>query len=93
MILFETEGESNAGIEVRLGYLLAETAWGSGLASELVCGFVDWCRRQEIASIVGGVGSENIASRRVLEKNGFTRDPTEPHDSFDEDLFRLELLH
>ncbi len=42
MILFETE--DIYGFEVRLGYLLAEPAWGKGFASELVRGFVGWCR-------------------------------------------------
>ena len=71
MFLFESEDKPTGGVEVRLGYVLAESAWGKGLASELVHGLVDWCRKQPIASIIGGVGRENHPSRRVLEKNGF----------------------
>lgn len=70
MILFESNDEK-LGRTVRLGYLLYETAWGQGLASELVQGFVGWCRKAEITSIVGGVERDNVASQRVLQKNGF----------------------
>ena len=70
MILFENDDDPRGRI-VRLGYLLAESAWGKGLASELVRGFVEWCRTVDIASIVSGVERDNVASQRVLEKNGF----------------------
>ena len=47
VILIEVDSENaNDGIEVRVGYLLAESAWGKGLATELVKGFVEWCRTQ-----------------------------------------------
>ena len=73
VILFEVD--TPGGIELRLGYLLAEVAWGRGIASELVEGVVQWSREAGFASIVGGVERANVASRRVLEKNGFTCDP------------------
>jgi len=73
VILFEVESaEPERGIEVRIGYLLAESAWGKGLGSELLQGLVEWSRAQPvISSLAGGVDSENTASRRVLEKSGF----------------------
>lgn len=73
VILNELNSEIDIdGIEVRLGYLLSEPAWGRGLASELVKGFVAWCRTQaHISTLVGGVDADNPASIRVLEKNGF----------------------
>lgn len=70
MILFESE-EGDSGRCIRIGYLLAESAWGQGFASELLEGFVGWCRTTDTSSVIGGVARENIASRRVLEKNGF----------------------
>lgn len=74
VILGETPaGHDPASVEVRLGYLLAESAWGRGLATELVGGVVEWCRAQPtVASIAGGVEAGNAASERVLTKNGFT---------------------
>lgn len=60
------------GPDIRLGYVLATEAWGRGLATELVEGFVTWCRGAGVASIVAGVEAGNPASVRVLEKTGFT---------------------
>ena len=88
MILFEDE-DQHPGRTIRLGYLLSESAWGQGLANELVEGFVDWCRSVEIASVIGGVERDNLPSQRVLEKNGFVRLPTiEEHGDL---LFELRL--
>lgn len=66
-----TKGDG-ASRDVRLGYLLAEDAWGRGFASEIVGGFVAWCEtRDSIRSILAGVSVDNEASKRVLLKNGF----------------------
>ena len=70
MILFESEDEG-VGRCVRIGYSLAESAWGRGYGSELLKGFVDWCRTVDISSVIAGVARENRPSQRVLEKNGF----------------------
>ena len=93
MILVETElQEGNGGTEVRLGYLLSEATWGKGIASELVNGFVSWCReRTWISSIAGGVALDNPASSRVLEKNGFQLVQSGDEVAQGEQLFRLSL--
>ena len=57
--------------EIHIGYLLAETAWGRGLASELVAGLVSAMEAGEPVILVAGVGRENPASARVLRKCGF----------------------
>ena len=62
-------------VNIHLGYLLAESAWGKGIASELVSGLVAALNLMEGGQIVGGVGIENKASARVLEKSGFVIDP------------------
>ena len=73
VILIEVDSKNAIdGIEVRVGYLLAESAWGKGLATELVKGLVEWCRTQStIATLAGGVNADHPVSMRVLEKNGF----------------------
>jgi ribosomal-protein-alanine N-acetyltransferase len=58
--------------ELRIGYLLAESAWGKGLASELIEGFIGWCRISGIRSVKAGVAEDNVASQKVLTNNGFT---------------------
>lgn len=60
--------------DLRLGYLLEEASWGKGYASELIGGFINWCRHHGIHRVTGGVEPDNFASIRVLEKNGFIRD-------------------
>ncbi len=89
VILFEVEPADHTGVEIRLGYLLAETAWGKGMASELIAGFVSWCRGAEVAAIVGGVARGNVPSRRVLEKCGFTCVPAT--EESEEQMFEIRL--
>ncbi len=93
VILSESASEDDSGaVDVRLGYLLAESAWDRGLGSELIEGLIGWCRGQPpIRSLAGGVESENVASARVLEKNGFRPVQTEHGDSTSERIFELRL--
>ena len=92
VILFETKSEEGDGTEVRLGYLLSENVWGRGIASELVNGFVGWCRDQSsISYISAGVGTDNPASRRVLEKSGFHRVSGQDEVIDGELLFRVKV--
>ena len=65
---------SENGKDFLLGYMLKESAWGHGYASELIQGFIEWSKHYNISTITGGVEVDNIASRRVLEKNGFMRE-------------------
>lgn len=92
VIVFESAIEPGGAADVRLGYLLAEVAWGQGLATELLAGFVDWCRaRPTIHTITAGVAPTNRASRRVLERLGFvlvTNPTAEPDDEL---LYRLTV--
>lgn len=76
VLLFEEPADG--GIDVRLGYLLAESAWGQGYGGELLGGVVAWCRgRGDVRSLIGGVAPENAASIRLLERHGFVGE-TEP---------------
>lgn len=69
---------SRGVFDLRLGYLLRESIWGIGIGSELIEGLVSWAKRSTlVASISGGVEKENLASIRVLEKNGFKRSSDE----------------
>ena len=74
VILFEDSTAPGPLVDVRLGYVLAKSAWGKGLASEMVGGLVRWCRASDmICSMTGGVASEDPASGKVLVNNGFER--------------------
>ena len=93
VILIEVDSENAIdGIQVRLGYLLAEPAWGRGLATELVKGFVAWCRtRAPISTLAGGVDADHPASMRVLEKNGFRPVEADGEVNQSHRLFQLRL--
>lgn len=88
MILFESD-EGQSGRSIRVGYMLAEAAWGKGFATELLRGFIDWCRTVEVSSVIGGVERDNVASQRVMEKNGFAVQPRDKSDG--QLLYRLDI--
>ena len=70
-INFFSVGERSKGTYLRLGYLISKAVWNYGLATEMVDGFIHWCKENNISSILAGVEPDNIASIRVLEKNNF----------------------
>ena len=80
------------GVEIRIGYMLAEPFWARGFASELIAGLVASCRqRPSVLSMAGGVTSGNPASARVLEKNGFRRSASGDDAADGETIWRLSL--
>ena len=56
--------------DVHLGYLLGQSIWGKGFASELLAGLVSHVPKTGFR-LLGGVGRENPASAHVLRKTGF----------------------
>ena len=90
MILFASK--EGADVEMRIGFLFAESSWGKGFGTELLGGFIDWCRGQPmIKSIAGGVAPGNVASKRVMEKLGFVLVEGDSGASSEDELFRLQL--
>lgn len=71
-LMFVADGSGGADRpNCHIGYLLAETVWGQGLASELLIGFVASMATREPVRLIGGVDRANPASARVMEKAGF----------------------
>jgi ribosomal-protein-alanine N-acetyltransferase len=69
------KGKGKAEIRAELGYVVARKYWKTGIASEAVGlvlkrGFTDL----NIKRIDAYTDPDNIASQRVLEKNGFTQE-------------------
>ena len=56
--------------DIYLGYLLGQSEWGKGYASELLTGLVLHVPKSGFR-LLGGVGCENPASAHVLRKTGF----------------------
>jgi RimJ/RimL family protein N-acetyltransferase len=73
LLLHEEDSAEFDGTKLRIGYLLSKNVWGKGLGGELIKGLVEWCKRAgDIASISGAVAVANLASIKILEKNGFS---------------------
>ena len=89
LVFLVEAGSDNGPPEVHLGYLLGEASWGKGLATELVLGAVEALRVCSAGLVLGGVGVDNPASARVLEKAGFQRDRY--RSTKDTDMFVLRL--
>ena len=79
------EGGTIEAPDLRLGYLMRESSWGRGYATELLRGFVGWARTSDYHRIVAGVARSNAPSIRVLEKSGFV--PMPDHDPEGSELF------
>jgi ribosomal-protein-alanine N-acetyltransferase len=56
----------------QFGYWLGEPFWGQGIMTEVVGAFTDYCFRNfALHRLYAEIFSNNRASTRVLEKNGF----------------------
>jgi len=75
VMLFESSLEVDReldDVELRIGYLVAESLWGNGFASEIVSGLVSWAHTMDVPiTLLAGVETGNAASIRVLTKNKF----------------------
>lgn len=62
-------------LSAEIGYWLGETYWGKGIASKTVHTLVNYIfMNTHLLRLYAGVFSNNPASARVLEKNGFVRE-------------------
>lgn len=58
-----------------IGYCLAETAWGQGIATEAAGALLQWAfNTLDLNRVESGADTRNRASERVLEKLGFVRE-------------------
>jgi RimJ/RimL family protein N-acetyltransferase len=60
--------------EVEIGYGIAESVRGQGLALEAVRMFMDSVRDLGVSTFVAVISPENVASQRLAERAGFTFD-------------------
>lgn len=60
--------------EIHIGYGVAPTRQGRGVATRAVADLLDWARGgQRVRHVSAETGIDNVASQRVLERNGFAR--------------------
>ena len=83
-------GFGAAGHGRELGYTLARAWWGQGLATEIATALVQWHRDAAPGVPLDAYAAvENAASRRVLEKSGFTLASFGTHNDMLCALYRL----
>ena len=71
---FCMNGEPNEDGEIEIGYGIYEEFQNRGYMTEIVSGIIEWTKKQPIVkSIIASTDKINIASVKVLEKNGFTK--------------------
>lgn len=79
--------DGQGGVDIHIGYLFDEQAWGRGYATELLRGLVSSVPVGKGVRLIGGVGLDNPGSARVLQKAGFRRDAA--MSANDTDMFVL----
>ncbi len=66
---------------VHIGYLLTESKWGQGLASELLAEFIHQANINENwTRLIGGVTTNNTNSAKLLMKLGFAKNQSDQPD-------------
>jgi [ribosomal protein S5]-alanine N-acetyltransferase len=66
------KGEPNAEGEIEIGYGTYEEFQGKGFMTEIVGGLIAWAKKQKnVKSITVSTEKANVASFKVLQKNGF----------------------
>lgn len=71
-------GADRNGDQAEIGYWITPTLHGQGMMTEVVQAFVPFTLRLwPIERVIGRAFTENLASMRVLEKAGFSREAVE----------------
>ena len=72
LLLGSTGLECESGGEAVTGYVLARDVWGLGYATEALRAMIELGATLGVRTLTAGCHPEHRASRRVLEKGGFT---------------------
>lgn len=87
LLILVPDDEATKDLNLHIGYLFAQDAWGQGYATELVAGVLQAAQNQTPICFLGGVAKGNPASARVLQKLGFVLRPELSTD--DTDIFSI----
>lgn len=69
-------------VEAHIGYLLGESYWGKGYATELLKGLIDFIKHEnKIKLLIAGVATNNIVSSKLLHKLGFVKSASENNET------------
>jgi len=68
--------------DAHIGYLLGESYWGKGYATELLKGLIDFIKHEnKIKRLIAGVATNNIVSSKLLDKLGFVKSASENNET------------
>jgi RimJ/RimL family protein N-acetyltransferase len=68
--------------DAHIGYLLGESYWGQGYATELLKGLIDFIKHEnKITQLIAGVATNNIVSSKLLLKLGFVKSASENNET------------
>jgi len=68
--------------DAHIGYLLGESYWGKGYATELLKGLVGFIKHEnKIERLIAGVATNNIVSSKLLHKLGFVKSVSEHNET------------
>ena len=105
IMAIEIDGEAVGGIGIHpqtdimcknaeLGYWLAEPFWGKGIVSKAIAQMVDYgFSTFDIVRIYARPFGSNLASQKVLEKNGFVLEARIAQNIFKNGVFQDELIY
>ena len=74
--------------EVEVGYAVAADLWGQGLATEMASGLVAYASAHGVGDLVAYTEPANAASRRVMERVGFSYERDVEHHGRAQVLYR-----
>jgi [ribosomal protein S5]-alanine N-acetyltransferase len=77
---------------VEIGYTIFEAHRRLGYASEAVRALVDWARTQGVNAVLATTAEDNLASRTVLQRSGFTHRGQIDGDEGIEDVWLHESI-
>lgn len=70
------------GGDTHIGYLLGESFWGKGYATEILKGLIDFIGSEDhVTRLIAGVATDNVASIKLLQKLGFILSSSEDNDT------------
>jgi len=72
---------------IEIGYAIGSRYWNHGYTTEALKLFIDFCFRKGIYKVYCGYITENIASKRVMEKAGMEYEFTRKKEIFLHDRF------
>ena len=79
--------------ELEVGYQILPRCWGKGYATEAARMFMDYAAENKLNySIISVIDVGNIASEKVAEKNGLTREKRINYQGLDVWVYRKELF-